>query len=403
MASGFRSWGTGLALLATLALPSACSRIAARNHPTQGSPSFPELEGVYRQANRSFVVTYQGWWLDLSSQALRQLTPASDGGFSYGSGFMVETPAVGELHFHQTSNGTIDRVTGTGPGRVRVNATRLPTRSRNVTFPSRGATLAGTITVPPGTGPHPGLVILQGSGALDRHFESISNGIYLSLGFEVLSFDKRGVGQSTGSYPGDLATSESISIQAADAAAAASFLMRQPDIDPRRVGFDGNSQGGWVAPLAAESVPSLKFVILIAAPAVTTDQQDFYASLSGNSAYVPSLPDAVVDAQVRAQGGCQEGSSCYDPEPALRALRSPALWIYGELDRQVPVRVSIANLDAIRKPNWTVDVLARGNHGTLTTAHGLDSEIAGSNGFAGDYFTRLRTWLAQWVNPSKPA
>jgi death on curing protein len=110
-------------------------------------------------------------------------------------------------------------------------ALRLPATGRSVRIPSQGAMLAGTISIPPGPGPHPGIVILQGSGPLDRHFESISQEIYLSLGFEVLAFDKRGVGASTGVFPGELATPASIGIQATDAAAAARFLMAQPGID----------------------------------------------------------------------------------------------------------------------------------------------------------------------------
>jgi uncharacterized protein len=122
-----------------------------------------------------------------------------------------------------------------------------------VRVPSQGAVLAGTLSIPPGPGPYQGIVILPGSGALDRHFESISQEIYLSLGFEVLAFDKRGVAGSTGVFPGELATPEVIGIQATDAAAAARFVMAQPGVDARQVGFDANSQGGWVAPLAAKA------------------------------------------------------------------------------------------------------------------------------------------------------
>jgi dienelactone hydrolase len=267
----------------------------------------------------------------------------------------------------------------------------VPTSARDVHFRSSGAVLAGTLTVPPGAGPHPGIVILQGSGALDRHFESISQGIYLSLGFAVLAFDKRGVGGSSGVFPGELATPAGIGIQAQDAAAAAHFLMAQPGIDRRQVGFDGNSQGGWVAPLAAEQVPGLKFAILIASPAVTTDQQQVYASFSGGSQFVPTEPAPAVDAAVRsATGG-------YDPKRALAALRIPVIWIYGQLDRQVPVRACIRNLTAYHNARWTVDVLPGGSHGLISTSNGLDSELMSATRFAGDYFAALRAWVAGHV------
>jgi len=220
--------------------------MAARGLTSAPPPplTFPRLEGIYRQPGRSFVVTYQGWWLDLTSQQIRQLTLAGGGTFTYGPGWQDPAPVQGDLHFSTDAAGIPVTVTGIAPGQVPVDAVRVPTTERSVRFRSQGAVLAGTLSSPSGPGPHPGLVILQGSGPLDRHFESISQEIYLSLGFAVLAFDKRGVAASTGVFPGELATPESIGIQATDAAAAARYLMAQPGIDPRQVGFDANSQGG---------------------------------------------------------------------------------------------------------------------------------------------------------------
>jgi uncharacterized protein len=359
--------------------------------PNASPLSFPRLEGVYRQGSRSFVVTYQGWWLDLRTQQVRQLTPAGGGAFTYGPGWQVSVPVQGLLHFATDAAGIPFRVTGMAPGQVRVNAVRVPVTERDVRFASQGAVLAGTLSIPSGPGPHPGIVILQGSGALDRHFESISQGIYLSLGFAVLAFDKRGVGASTGVFPGELATPAGIGIQAVDAAAAARFMMAQPGIDARQVGFDANSQGGWVAPLAAQRLPGLKFAILIASPAVTTAQQDLYASFSGGSQYVPAQSDRAVDSAVRATAGG------YDPAPALAALHIPALWIYGQLDRQVPVRLSVANLAGYHNPRWTVVVLPGGSHGLIATRHGLDPELADATRFALGYFTTLSAWVAAHI------
>ena len=274
------------AMSCAVALAGCTTPVPPQHRSPAGRPgpaalSFPQLEGVYRQDSRSFVVTYQGWWLDLDSEQIRQLTPAGGGTFSYGPGWQDQEPADGRLHFSTDTAGVPVRVTGIAPGGVRVDAVRPAVTERGVRFASPGAVLAGTLSIPPGPGPHPGIVILQGSGALDRHFESISQEIYLSLGFAVLAFDKRGVGASTGVFPGELATPESIGSQAADAAAAARFLMAQPGIDARQVGFDANSQGGWVAPLAAEHVRGLRFAILIASPAVTSGQQQVYADFSG--------------------------------------------------------------------------------------------------------------------------
>ena len=151
------------------------------------------------------------------------------------------------------------------------------------------------------------------------------------------------------------------------------------------------ARGGWVAPLAAEHLPGLRFAILIASPAVTTGQQGLYASFSGGSQYVPTQPDRAIDAAVRAATGG------YDPAPALAALHIPAIWIYGQLDRQVPVRVSVANLAAYHNPEWTVIELPGGSHGLISSSHGLDTELAGATRFAPGYFTTLRAWVAAHI------
>ena len=75
--------------------------------------------------------------------------------------------------------------------------------------------------------------------------------MFVSRGIAVLSYDKRGIGQSSGHYPGDFASVTTIDQLAGDAAAAARFLVAQPGIDPKRVGLVGISQAGWIIPQAA--------------------------------------------------------------------------------------------------------------------------------------------------------
>ena len=116
-----------------------------------------------------------------------------------------------------------------------------------------------------------------------------------------------------------------------------------------------------------------------------------YASFSGGSQYVPVQSDRAMDAAVRAATGG------YDPAPALAALHIPAIWIYGQLDRQVPVRVSVANLAAYRNPDWTVIVLPEGSHGLIATRDGLDPELAGATRFAPGYFAALRAWVGAHI------
>ena len=62
----------------------------------------------------------------------------------------------------------------------------------------------------------------------------------------LLVYDKRGTGRSGGAF------SANFRVRAGDAAAAAAAVAARADVDRTRVGFAGYSQGGWVAPLAAQ-------------------------------------------------------------------------------------------------------------------------------------------------------
>ena len=153
--------------------------------------------------------------------------------------------------FSTRARSLIDLATGAfGAAPARIGA-RLDVRQYDVRFPNGKTTLTGTLTIPPGAGPHPGVVYVSGSGDTLREEAHWLDGLFVSRGIAVLAYDKRGVGQSGGVYPGDLASEETINTLAGDAAAAARFLAAQPGIDRSRVGFYGLSQGGWIIPQAA--------------------------------------------------------------------------------------------------------------------------------------------------------
>src|SRR5262249_22818654 len=145
---------------------------------------------------------------------------------------------------------------------------------------------------------------------------------FASLGFAVLAYDKRGVGQSGGTYPGNLATDAAIDVLAQDAQAAARFLAAQPEVDPAKVGLAGASQAGWIMPLAASREPAIRFLVLLVSPTRTVGETDLYHQLTGGGVARPTRPLADIDAQV-----AQAGPSGFDPMPSIRALRIPALWI----------------------------------------------------------------------------
>ena len=146
--------------------------------------------------------------------------------------------------------------------------------SLDVTFPggADGVTLAGTLTVPRGAGPHPGIVLLSGSGPQDRDesippvllkpFALIADAL-TRAGVAVLRFDDRGVVRSTGDF-----ASATTADFTADGRAAVAFLRSRPEIDPTRVGALGHSEGGLEVASMAAADPSLAFVVAMGGPAV---------------------------------------------------------------------------------------------------------------------------------------
>ena len=119
----------------------------------------------------------------------------------------------------------------------------------NVTVTNAEVVLAGSLTLPDRGAPVPGVVLVGGSGATDRdndtHFPPIRRHL-VEAGFAVLSYDKRGVGGSSGDWLD--ATMDDL---ASDAAAALDFLRAQPEVRTEAVGLFGHSEGGWVVLRAA--------------------------------------------------------------------------------------------------------------------------------------------------------
>ena len=151
-----------------------------------------------------------------------------------------------------------------------------PYEETEVTFRNEAAAidLSGTLTMPPGPGPFPAVVLISGSGPQDRNSSIAGHRPFLVLadyltrrGIAVLRHDDRGCGRSDGNFHG--ATTADF---ASDAAAAWEFLTRQPRIDPRRVGLYGHSEGGIAAPMVAASNPKVAFLVLMAGTGIPGDR-----------------------------------------------------------------------------------------------------------------------------------
>jgi pimeloyl-ACP methyl ester carboxylesterase len=270
------------------------------------------------------------------------------------------------------------------PGNLRPQEPRppYPYDQEDIIIRNGPIRLAGTLTIPHTPGPHPAVVLVTGSGPQDRngtvsgHRPFLVWADYLTRrGFAVLRMDDRGVGGSTG----HLLDSTDIDF-ARDLLAEVRHLRSRPDIDPRRVGVLGHSEGALVAAIAASQSRDIAFAVLLAAPALPG--RDVLAFQSERIASALGIPDdlaaksrqiqqRIFDARprdaaavfaletarltpaesavVRGQLGPQLDVVSsrwfrflldYDPRPALSQLRCPVLALSGALDLQVPPKPS---------------------------------------------------------------
>lgn len=158
---------------------------------------------------------------------------------------------------------------------------------------SQGARLAATLHLPAASQPIAAVVVTHGASSPLRKSPLYAHLVQMlpAMGIAVLTYDRRGSGESSGQAgTGDYA------LLADDAIAGARALMKDPRIDPRRIGVWGLSQGGWLALLAASRSPDLAFAISVSAPMVTPDIQMIFSS--ENSLRVNGYSQADIDQMV---------------------------------------------------------------------------------------------------------
>ncbi len=309
----------------------------------------------------------------------------------------------------------------------------FPYASEEVAYDSRaaGVRIAGTITMPPGDGPFPAVLLITGSGPQDRDETLLGHKPFLVLaddltrrGIVVLRVDDRGVAASTGDQAG--ATSADF---AEDVLAGVDFLKGRRGVDPGRIGLIGHSEGGLIAPMVAARSTDVGFLVLMAGPGTPGDRvlaaqlalilkasgadeatirrsADSQARLMGivkenedpkvaveklRAAGV-ELAAALPEAERKALAASDPNGSqvarlatpwfryflAYDPRPTLANVRCPVLAINGEKDLQVPPGENLTAIEqALRSggnARVTVRELAGLNHLFQPSATGAPSE-----------------------------
>jgi dienelactone hydrolase len=216
---------------------------------------------------------------------------------------------------------------------------------REVSFDSSGVTLSGTVVVP--AKPVAAVVIVHGSGQdpRGRAFarELADNDV------AALTYDKRGVGRSGGTYAGpEVGTNNvdasNLRLLAEDASAGVDELVRSLPQSYPAVGLIGFSQAGWIIPLTANLNPRVRFIVLFSGPVVSTREQLRFQDLTQQDA---AFWDHHTPPEVRNRivtGPDRLALTDTDPRNSLQLLFVPGLWLFGGKDVNVPVHLSIERL-----------------------------------------------------------
>ncbi len=332
-----------------------------------------------------------------------------------------------------------------------------------VRFSNGPIQLAGTLTLPDGQGPFPAAAMITGSGPQNRDEELFGFRPFRLIaehlsrrGVAVLRWDDRGVGGSSGNVW--QSTGRDFAI---DAAAAVRFLAERPDIDADRIGLIGHSEGGAMAPLAAQQGAKVAFLVLLAGTAVDGEtillaqaektlrangagtelvkanshaQKLIFKAVRSDQGWEEAreavvevaklelelLPEAqrkAINGEIYAQrkaGGQLQALQFqkkwwryfldYDPAPDLEKTTCPVLGLFGELDLQVPHDLNRpAMQDALKRGgnrDFEIRVLPGVNHLFQKAVTGSPSEYARlEKTFAPGVLEIIGEWIWARVGP----
>ena len=415
--------------------------------------------GAYRFRNGDHIVidrfpnTHDTLWVtDVKSGQARTIFPRSETQFTGGPALYVVTPTRQTLTFRDDRGHKGVHVVDLDHERRQSGAfaTRVAIREEEVTFKNGDVTLSGTLLLPAGpTGSkakRPALVFVHGSGAQSREMYWGLGYLYAARGFAVLAYDKRGVGKSTGNWRE--ATFQDL---ADDAIAGAKFLQARTDIAANQIGFWGQSQGGWIAPLAASRFREAAFAVALSGGGLSPADTELFDTefelikagytadevkealawqkLKNEIIGLPSSPssDAKWDEYTKARAIAKDKkwfrhrgidvygaekrddpfwthmrrSYVYDPAPTLRASPAPLLAIFGELDSPEGVKANVRGirqiLDQAGRKDYVVKVYPNGSHNLMEVPPDNPNEHVRLKRFPPGFFETMVDWTTTQV------
>ena len=325
-----------------------------------------------------------------------------------------------------------------------------PYYSEDVTFKNNKAdvTLSGTLTLPQKQGIYPAVILITGSGPQNRDYELMNHKPFLIIsdyltrnGIAVLRYDDRGVAQSTGDFK--TATTADF---ATDVESAISYLKTRKEINAKKIGLIGHSEGGIIAPMVATKSKDIDFIVLLAAPGLSGDklillqkekiEQEKHIDEKEISkgqkifsgAYRIILESDTGDTNLKNKLNIyfkqsfdnklpEEQANAitnqistpwmiyflkYNPVPTLEKVKCPVLAIDGEKDLQVPPENLIAIKTALEKggnKNVTTKLFPNLNHLFQDCNTGLPSEYSEiEETFSPAALDEITNWIKKQVD-----
>ncbi len=251
----------------------------------------------------------------------------------------------------------------------------------------------GTLTLPHDAGPRLAVVLLAGSGPLDRDetigrnklFKDLAWGL-ASRGVAVLRFDK-----VTYAHARQLAKDSAFTVvdeYVHHAVAAVHLLLQHPAVDATRVFVLGHSMGGTVAPRVVASEPSVAGLVILAGGAqplhwAGVRQFRYLASLDPETAaaYEPTIEMMARQARMVDSPDLSPSTPAselpfgvpasywldlrdYHPVAVAATLDKPVLILQGGRDYQTTVADDLARWQAglADRPDVTIRVYDADNH-----------------------------------------
>ncbi len=246
-----------------------------------------------------------------------------------------------------------------------------------VEFHNQGVKLAGSLLLPRSEVPVPAVVFVHGAGRQTRESYREVGAYFASQGIAALIYDKRGTGQSGGTYESYAPYENLVN----DTLSTIAFLKERREIAASQIGIWGLSQGAYISAAAASRSEDIQFIIVVGADVADGMMLYYRDNLFRRYGLSDTLRDVAEklylveqDLQRTFQDGFRLSSFAsrsYPPpgkyvHPAWSHVNQPVLAMWGQLDQHIPVGESVAGLKnslaQANNENWTIIILPRTNH-----------------------------------------